>query len=109
MPLTDLRQYIEALRALGEIQEIDAPVSLDLELGAITRRCYETGAPAPLFKAFTDHPPGFRVLGAPAGTSARPGLELARVATSLELPPTSSGLEIDEAIAASLDLPAIDP
>ncbi len=52
MPLTDLRQYIEALRSLGEIQEIDAPVSLNLELGAIIRRCNETGAPAPLFKAF---------------------------------------------------------
>ena len=49
MPLTDLRLFIEALHGLGEIQEIGAPVSLDLELGAIIRRCIETGAPAPLF------------------------------------------------------------
>ncbi|WP_213739858.1 UbiD family decarboxylase [Bradyrhizobium sp. dw_411] len=109
MQLTDLRQYIEALRRLGEIQEIDAPVSLDLELGAIIRRCYETGAPAPLFKAFSDHPPGFRILGAPAGASRQPGRQLVRVATSLGLPPAISGTEIVETIAASLNLPPIDP
>ena len=106
-PLTDLRQYIDALRALGELQEIDIPVALDLELAAITRRCYETGAAAPLFKAFSDHPGGLRILGAPAGLSARPGQELIRVATSLELPTHSSGLDIAEAMAASLALPAV--
>ncbi len=109
MPLTDLRQYIDALRELGELQDIEVPVALDLELGAITRRCYEEGAPAPLFSAFADHPPGFRVLAAPAGTSAQPGRELVRVATSLELPPETNGLGIAEAIAASLALPAVDP
>lgn len=109
MPLTDLRLYIEALRDLGEIQEIDAPVSLDLELGAIIRRCSETGAPAPLFNTFSDHPGGFRILGAPGGTSAQPGIELARVAVALELPPTTRGLAIVETIAASLEKPAVDP
>lgn len=109
MPLTDLRQYIEALRNLGEIQEIHVPVSLDLELGAIIRRCTETGAPAPLFNAFSDHDAGFRILGAPAAMSAEPKLELVRAATSLELPATSPPLDIVEAIAASLDRPAIDP
>lgn len=109
MPLTDLRQYIEALRSLGEIQDVEAAVSLDLELGAIARRCYETGSPAPLFSNFSDHPAGFRILAAPAGTSAQTGMNLARVAVSLELQPTASGLEIAEAIAASLDRPAVNP
>jgi UbiD family decarboxylase len=109
MPLTDLRQYIEALRNLGEIQEIAAPVSLNLEVGAIIRRCCEAGSPAPLFSAFSDHPSGFRILGAPAATSAQRDLEMVRAATSLELPAKSSGPDIAEAIAASLDLPAIDP
>ena len=109
MPLTDLRQYIGALRDLGEVQDIAAPVSLNLEVGAIIRRCSETGAPAPLFNAFSDHPSGFRILGAPAATSSQRDRDLIRVATSLELPPTSGGLNIVEAIAASLDLPAIDP
>lgn len=109
MPLTDLRQYIEVLRSLGEIQEIERHRRVDLELGAIIRRCIETGAPAALFNAFSDHPAGFRVLGAPGGTRSQPGMELARVAVSLELPPTASGLDIAEAIAASLDRPAIEP
>jgi 4-hydroxy-3-polyprenylbenzoate decarboxylase len=109
MPLTDLRQYIEALRSLGEIQDIDAPVSLNLELGAIIRRCNETGAPAPLFTAYSDHPSGFRILGAPGGASRQPGKQLVRVATSLGLPPDSTGQDIVEAIAASLDLPPVKP
>jgi len=35
MPLTDLREYIDRLRGLGEIQDVATPVALDLELGAI--------------------------------------------------------------------------
>jgi UbiD family decarboxylase len=109
MPITDMRQYVEALRSLGEVQDINAPVALDLEVGAIIRRCYETGSPAPLFTSFSDHPVGFRILGAPGGTSAKPDQELARVAVSLELPASSSGLDIVEAITASLDKPPVDP
>lgn len=118
MLLTGLRLYIEALRGLDEIQEIDAPVSLDLELGAIIRRCIESSAPAPLFNAFSDHPgsfrilgaPGsFRILGAPDGTSAQLGIELARVAVAQGLPPTTRGLAIVEMIAASVDKPTVDP
>lgn len=109
MPLTDLREYIDRLRGLGEIQDVTAPVALDLELGAIVRRCYETGSPAPLFSAFSDHPAGFRILGAPAGLSRQPGLQLARVAVSLDMPQDSTGRDIVEALARSLDLPPIDP
>jgi UbiD family decarboxylase len=109
MPLIDLRQYIDALRELGEVRDIAKPVALDLELGAIVRRCYETGSPAPLFTAFSDHPGGFRILGAPAGTSSEPGLRLARVATSLDMAPSSTGHEIVTALADSLGLPPVDP
>mgnify|MGYP000293552695 CR=1 FL=1 len=109
MLLTGLRLYIEALRGLDEIQEIDAPVSLDLELGAIIRRCIESSAPAPLFNAFSDHPGSFRILGAPDGTSAQLGIELARVAVAQGLPPTTRGLAIVEMIAASVDKPTVDP
>ena len=66
-PLLSLRDYIEALRAIGEVQEIDQEVELDLEVGAIIRRCYETGAAAPLFQRITGVTPGFRILGAPVG------------------------------------------
>jgi len=109
VPLTDLRAYIEHLRGLGEIQDVAAPVALDLELGAIVRRCYETSSPAPLFTAFSDHPAGFRILGAPAGLSRQPGRPLVRVAASLDMPADSTGHDIVSALAASLDLPAIDP
>ena len=65
MPLTDLRQYIEALRNLEEIQEISAPVSLNLEIGAIIRRCCETGRRTP----FSTPSPTIRLASA---YSARP-------------------------------------
>lgn len=108
-PSTDLRAYVEALRAIGELCEIEREVALDLELGAIVRRCYETGAPAPLFTAFEGHPRGVRILGAPAGPSAQPGRLLARVALSLGLPPETSGRAIVETIAGSLDRPGVPP
>jgi hypothetical protein len=38
-----------ALAALGEVQLIDIDVALDLEMGAIIRRCHETGSPARSF------------------------------------------------------------
>ncbi len=109
MPLSDLRDYVGKLRDLGELQDIALPVALDLEVSAIARRCYETGAAAPLFTRFSDHPAGFRVLGAPAGLSRQAGLRLARPALSLGMPATSGGLDIVRVIADSLALPGIDP
>ncbi len=85
-----LREYVEALRSIGELQEIDQQVDWNLEIGAITRRVYETGGPAVLFNRIEGIEPGFRVLGAPAGVSARPGQPMARVATSIGLPPTAT-------------------
>src|SRR5690242_17732760 len=61
--LKDLRAYVDALDELGELQRIDAEVSLDYELGAIVRRSYDLMAPAPLFTNMTGVEPGFRVLG----------------------------------------------
>jgi UbiD family decarboxylase len=107
--LTDLRAYITALQAIGEICEIDQEVDLDLEIGAIIRRCYEIGAPAPLFTRIRGQSHGFRILGAPAGTSCQPGLHLARIAVSLGFPPETSAREIVEAVASSRTLPPIAP
>ncbi len=47
--LKSLREYIDALAEIDEVQPIDKEVDWNLEIGAIARRCYETGAPAPLF------------------------------------------------------------
>ena len=106
--ITSLRDYIAALDAIGEIQRIDATVSLDLEIGAVIRRSYELRAPAPLFESIAETP-GFRVLGAPAGVSAQPGLYLSRVAVSLGLDPRTDGRAIVEAIAEARGRPGIKP
>jgi UbiD family decarboxylase len=78
-----LRDYVDRLKALGEIQEIDVEVDWNLEMGAIIRRCYELQAPAPLFNKIKGIELGFRVLGAPAGVSKKNGL--VRIALSLGL------------------------
>jgi 4-hydroxy-3-polyprenylbenzoate decarboxylase len=93
-PLLDLRAYVAALEALGEVQEISREVELDLEVGAVIRRCYETGSPAPLFTRLHGAAPGFRILGAPAGISRKPGHRLARVALSLDMEPYSTAQDI---------------
>ena len=107
--LRDLRAYIDALDELGELQRIDAEVSLDYELGAIVRRSYDLMAPAPFFTNLAGIEPGFRVLGAPAGVSAQPGLYLSRVALSLGLPPQSSGADIVAALVAARGAAPIPP
>jgi 4-hydroxy-3-polyprenylbenzoate decarboxylase len=101
--LRSLREYIEHLQALGEIQEIAAEVDWNLEMGAIIRRSYELRAPAPLFTRIKGIEPGFRVLGAPAGLSRQPGLALCRVALSLGLPAQAAAREIVTALADAHD------
>lgn len=103
-----LRDHIEALRALGELSEVDQEVDWNLEIGAITRRICETGGPAVLFNRIKGTE-GFRVLGAPAGVSARKGQQLARAATSIGLPANASGIEIVDALARAHDRKPIPP
>ncbi len=38
--IKSLREYIDALKALGELLEVDKEVDWNLEIAAITRRCY---------------------------------------------------------------------
>jgi UbiD family decarboxylase len=37
--IKSLREYIDALKEIGEIQEIDKEVDWNLEMGAITPHC----------------------------------------------------------------------
>ena len=104
-----LREHTEVLRAIDELQEINREVDWNLEIGAITRRIYEIGGPAALFNRIKGIEPGFRVLGAPAGVSARPGQPMARVATSIGLEPRATPLEVVEALACAHDRPPIPP
>jgi 4-hydroxy-3-polyprenylbenzoate decarboxylase len=107
--LGSLRDYIDELKALGEVQEIDIEVDWNLEMGAIIRRCYELQAPAPLFNCIRGIEPGFRVLGAPAGLSLQRGMALLRVALSLGLPATTTAQQIIDGLAKAHDLQSIPP
>jgi UbiD family decarboxylase len=104
----DLRSYLSALQAIGELQSIQHPVALDLEIGAICRRAGETGQAAPLFENIPERP-GFRVLGAPGGVSSKPGQWLARIALAIGLPATATGREIVETFAAARERALIPP
>jgi 4-hydroxy-3-polyprenylbenzoate decarboxylase len=107
--IKSLREYIDTLSALGEIQQVEREVDWNLEIGAITRRVYETGSPAPLFNNIKGHPKGFRVLGAPAATSRQERLYLARVALSLGLDPHATGQAMIEVLAAARTRKGIPP
>ena len=107
--LKSLRDYVDALRAIGELQVVTREVERDLEIGAICRRCYETGAPAPLFENIRDVEKGFRVLGAPAGLSSKREQWLARLALSLGLPPAATGRDLIEALVAARDKTPLPP
>jgi 4-hydroxy-3-polyprenylbenzoate decarboxylase len=97
--LKSLREFVAALDAIGEIQSIDKEVDWNLEIGAVARRTYELRAPAPLFTNITGIEKGFRVLSAPGGLSAQPGLTFSRIALALGLPAEASGADIVTALA----------
>lgn len=105
---TDLRSYLDALEAVGELQRIRKPVALDLEIGAVSRRAGETGQAAPLFETIPERP-WMRVLGAPGGVSSRPGQWLARIAMAVGLPPEASARDIVDAFAAARGRPLLPP
>ena len=63
MQIDDLRDYLDILEEYQEVQRIAAEVDWNLEMGAITRRVYDLGAPAALFENVKGYPKGFRALG----------------------------------------------
>src|SRR5215212_4631907 len=89
----DLRGYIDALEAMGEVQRVRAEVDWNQEIGAITRRVCETRSPAPLFESIKGYP-GHRMAGALMGPG-RTSLH-ARVAAGIGMNPSASPLELIE-------------
>jgi 4-hydroxy-3-polyprenylbenzoate decarboxylase len=69
--MDDLRDFLDVLDEFDEVQRIKVQVDWNLEMGAITRRCYDLGAPAALFENIKGYPQGFRTLGAPLGASKK--------------------------------------
>jgi phenylphosphate carboxylase alpha subunit len=95
MEINDLRDYLDLLEEYEEVQRIQMEVDWNLEMGAITRRCYDLGAPAALFENVKGYPKGFRALGAPLGASRKRGHSLfARTALALGMRPGTSAKEI---------------
>lgn len=95
MKMRDLRDFLTVLERHGELVRIQEEVDWRLEMGAITRRCYDLGAPAALFENVKGYPRGYRTLGAPLGQSRREGRSLfARTALALGLTPDTSAKEI---------------
>jgi UbiD family decarboxylase len=98
---SSMRDFVQALQRAGELVSVEREVDWNLEMGAIARRCYETGAPAPLFTRVRGARPGFRAIGAPMGVSRKRGQELVRIALALGLPASAGAREIIETLVAA--------
>ncbi len=75
MVFDDLRSFIEALAASGDMRAIEAEVDWDLEIGAISRRTAELDGPALWFKNVKDYP-GQSVFANPLATWRRIAIAL---------------------------------
>ena len=82
--VTDMRDYIEVLKEMGELRELDG-VDLDLEVGALTERAAEKEGDALLFNNFKNYPSGFRVITNVFRTCKRtgPAMGIARKTASI--------------------------
>ena len=77
----DNRAFIEALRASGDLVQVDREVDWDLEMGAIVRRVCEKRGPSPYFTKIKDYD-GFEALGAPLATYRKLAVALGMPADS---------------------------
>lgn len=89
MAFKDMRQFIQKLEEHGEVQRVNREVHWNLEAGAILRRTYEMGLPAPFFQKIKGYPEGYRMFG---GTLSN----FRRVALSMGLPPDTPYRELME-------------
>ena len=75
MPFNDLREFIDAARALGQVKEIHG-AHWNLEIGALTELfAFKEPSPLVLFDRIPDHNPNFRVAANLINTPARSGLD----------------------------------
>lgn len=107
--LKDLREFIGALAALGELQEIDVETDPELEIGAIIRRVYDLKAPAPLFNNIKGVEKGFRILGGSAGLSAKKDFKFSRIAAALGFAHDTDANTIVNALSDSMTKKGIPP
>ncbi|MEU2379566.1 UbiD family decarboxylase [Streptomyces misionensis] len=96
------RDFLDELLDRGDAVRIDRAVDPHLEVGAVTRRAYETHAPAPLFTSLRAGDAGLRILGAPAGLGSEERGTYGRIAAHVGLPPHSTPREIVEKLVAAM-------
>ncbi|PYH44039.1 UbiD family decarboxylase [Aspergillus saccharolyticus JOP 1030-1] len=105
------RAFVEALKADGDLVEINTEVDPNLEAAAITRLVCETDDKAPLFnnlKGMGKHGL-FRILGAPGSLRKSQKDRYGRLARHLALPPTASMKEILDKMLSASTMPPIEP
>jgi UbiD family decarboxylase len=104
------RSFVEALKADGDLVEINSSIDPNLEAAAITRLVCETDDKAPLFNNLKGNQDGlFRILGAPGSLRKSSKDRYGRLARHLGLPPHSGMREIIDKMLSASDAPPIDP
>lgn len=91
------RDYLDTLKRMGELVEIDDEIDWKLELGAIFRRTAETLSPGAIFNKIKGCPEGFRAADLGYAKSGRPGQPWARLAVMMGLPPETDLMSIQRA------------
>ncbi|KAK7522167.1 UbiD decarboxylyase family [Phyllosticta citriasiana] len=87
----NFRSFVEALKADGDIAEINSEKDPHLEVAAIIRRSCETDDKAPLFNNVKGARDGlFRILGAPGSLRQERKGKYGRLARHLGLPPNAN-------------------
>jgi UbiD family decarboxylase len=105
----NFRDFVDELLAVGDAVTVTRPVEADLEVGALTRRVYETRAPAPLFTRISGGEAGFRILGAPAGLNGPAATRHGRIAAHFGLPRDSTPLQIVDRLTAVMHADPVPP
>ncbi|RYF58042.1 MAG: UbiD family decarboxylase [Comamonadaceae bacterium] len=105
----NFRDFVDELLGVGDAVDIRTPISPTLEVGAITRRIYETRSPAALFSNLTEGDRGFRILGAPAGLSGLNGSAYNRIAAHFGLPHNTTPRDLLERLIFAMHAEPIAP
>ncbi|EGZ23463.1 hypothetical protein PHYSODRAFT_258069 [Phytophthora sojae] len=106
----NFRSYVEALKAEGDIAEINAEKDPILEVSAIIRRSNELDDKAPLFNNVKGAKNGlFRTLGGPNSHRQSSKGKYGRLARHLALPPDVGMKQILDKMVAAKDAQPIPP
>ena len=92
MAYYDLREFMQACDKAGEMVTIDKEVDWNLEVGAVSRRICEIGAPMAHMTKVRGISNGASILGSPLSKGWNS--DFSRVAIALEMDPNSSYQEL---------------